>query len=1035
MKRPVVSLLVVLCIFVFVMQAAADPVMKPVTRHFDFENGSVGAWSSYPPSQDTAYDPTIWVKPLYADKNAANRALYREITPNYEIDYIFGVRKLFDMYVDNSSVLSFKCFIKSNRDIGGVRVRFGFADGTDVERTIPFNTPLAWRDCKLALSNIIPRNSVKKLDAVAFMAICFKADPENLLRFGIEDVTINGMQESQWNFSEPQVHKLAEWPGYIAGKHYRENETITISGRAPFKSGSVAVILSRALTGETVKTLRMKNRKGAWSLTIPLNSKSGITAGMWRATVRASSKEHKNNTLSTDLVFLVKRAQAPKNNPRLLLSTGDAAKILEKASSGRMKTIWDNLQKNAQRRRNSRDVSEFKHNLDAYDEKYWLPTYGGYVQAIRTPSEYVRANGVVYGLSGDTAAGDAACSALVMMAEWPSYVHPHILNQGQFTYWPVGQILGDLAIGYDMVYGHFIASERRAVADALYSKGITEVFKEYVRDNRVSSNTSNWIGDVTAGGILCALAVMNDFSDEDLEPYLTGMILKLDALIKNGFGQDGSYGEGFSYLAHAMHCVNPALKALDTTFGITFNEKLKNAYKFLLYQSDASTKKLYDFGDSTDRLGRMSHFTYLLSEYRDPHLKWLYDLTPGTSDVDLILMDDSIPSKSPDDLPAVTLFRDTGTAIFRSGFEHDDFMLVFRCGPFYNHQHFDQGTFHLSDRGDNFLYEMGKSSYYNDPWYQKLIIQPGGHNCILVDRNPESQRAGDLLHDVPAWNNHAVITDFVTFDHGAFVSGKLDPLYKGKLSVLRRNILYSAPRTVVVIDEAVNAGDVGEINLRFHAPYKDCIAVNGNNASIEQPDGKLTIHTIAPASYTPEVLKRPLTTTEFGGEDAVTMKERGFLQLSAGLGNGAVTFVNVLTTDESVISGLDEKIQNGHVSFSIGAKDFCVNTDAGKELTYGGVTTNALVYTAFNGGFMAMRATKVSIDGIMRMSADKPVSLVLQGGKLVYSAEDASTLTVKIDSRPRLVTMDGQKITGWKYVENKGFTIDLEAGSGEITIE
>ena len=126
-----------------------------------------------------------------------------------------------------------------------------------------------------------------------------------------------------------------------------------------------------------------------------------------------------------------------------------------------------------------------------------------------------------------------------------------------------------------MVYDHFNEAERLAVADALYSKGITEIFKEYVRDNRVSSNTSNWIGDVTAGGIMCALAVMNDFDDEDLEPYLTGMILKLDALINNGFDRDGCYGEGFSYLAHAMHCVNPALKALDTTFAITFQEKFQ----------------------------------------------------------------------------------------------------------------------------------------------------------------------------------------------------------------------------------------------------------------------------------------------------------------------------------------------------------------------------------------------------------------------------------------------------------------------------
>ena len=44
----------------------AGPVLEAFTYRADFESGSVGAWSSYPPSQDTAYDPTIWVKPRIA---------------------------------------------------------------------------------------------------------------------------------------------------------------------------------------------------------------------------------------------------------------------------------------------------------------------------------------------------------------------------------------------------------------------------------------------------------------------------------------------------------------------------------------------------------------------------------------------------------------------------------------------------------------------------------------------------------------------------------------------------------------------------------------------------------------------------------------------------------------------------------------------------------------------------------------------------------------------------------------------------------
>ncbi|MCE5249836.1 heparinase II/III-family protein [bacterium] len=1034
MKRMVIAVLVVLCMLSGMTPVLAAPVLEPYTYVFDFENGSVGAWSSYPPSQDTAYDPTIWVKPLYADKKAQNRALYREITPNFEIDTMFGVRKKLDLYVDASSVLTFKCFIKSNRDIGGVRVRFGFADGTMVERTISFSARSTWRDCAIKMSDVISGGSMQKLAAVAFMAFCPNADPENLLRFGVDDVKINGMRESAWKFSSPAVHKLDEWPEYIAGKHFTEGESITISGNPPFNVGSAAVIVSQALTGEITGTFRMKKTDSDWSVSIPLTPGTGITSGMWRVTVKASSKDKKDDTISTDLVFLVRRADAPKTNPRLLMKPGDAPKILDKASSGRMREIWESLQQNASRTRGARKPEEFKYNLDAYDDIYWLPTYGGYIQAISTPSTYIRANGIVYGISGDAEAGDAACRALLMMAKWPSFVHPHILNQGQFTYWPVGQKLADLAIGFDMVCARFTPEERREVADALYSKGVTEVFKEYVRDNRVSSNTSNWIGDVTGGGLLCALAVMNDFKDEDMEPYMTGMLLKLNALIQS-IDRDGDYGEGYSYLNHAMHCINVALPALDNTFGIKFPEKLAQSYKFLLYQMDSSTKELYDYGDTVDRLSSMSVFSYLISRYHDPRLKWLYDLAPGRSDVDLLLMDDSVPSQGPEGLPTSVLFRDTGTAVLRSGFGHEDFMVVFRCGAFFNHQHFDQGAFYLSDRGENFLTEVGRSDYYDDPWYQKLVIQPAGHNCILVDRNPESQRHGDLLDDVPAWTNAASVTDFMTFDDGAFVSGRLDPIYRGKLTTLRRNILYCAPRTIVLIDEAVGAGDAREINLRFHAPRKEDITVSGKDASITRADKTLTIRTVSPAGYTSEILKRPPTIYEFGREDAVTMKTRGFLQLSADLGKEATTFVNVLTTDAGVVGGLNERSYGDHVTLSLGNVAYSINTTAGKQYSADGITTDALVYATLSDGFKAMRATKVVSGAGTLLSATAPVSVVVRPGRIVYAAPARTDVTLRLDAKPGQVRLDGKLTKDWNYDKKAGLKLKLSPGSGVIEIQ
>ena len=74
--------------------AAQAPLLAPYRLSESFDGGSVGAWSSYPPAQDTAYDPTIWVKPLVGERATADRALYREITPLNPVDYEFGVRKL-----------------------------------------------------------------------------------------------------------------------------------------------------------------------------------------------------------------------------------------------------------------------------------------------------------------------------------------------------------------------------------------------------------------------------------------------------------------------------------------------------------------------------------------------------------------------------------------------------------------------------------------------------------------------------------------------------------------------------------------------------------------------------------------------------------------------------------------------------------------------------------------------------------------------------------------------------------------------------
>ncbi|MHB9029206.1 MAG: heparinase II/III domain-containing protein, partial [Candidatus Latescibacterota bacterium] len=729
----------------------------------------------------------------------------------------------------------------------------------------------------------------------------------------------------------------------------------------------------------------------------------------------------------------------------LYFSRDDIGRIMAKTGGGHGKTVWEAIRSRAGESRSRNTIEDFRYKFDAFNEEYWIPVFADFGRELRNPQDYIRDNALVYGLSGDTAAGDAARQALLKVSEWPAYVPPHITNQGKHSYYITGLFLTDLALAYDLLYERFSPEERKKAAGALYEKGMKEAYEEYVRNNWVSSHTSNWICDVTAASILCAAAVYGDYGDKALEPYLTGSILKAGELVRAAFDPDGDYGEGSLYYMHTLHGLTKSMAVLERFFDVRFPDKIARSHASLLYQIDPESKRIYSFGDAYENLMLfgpgsylgMGNAAWLLAKYRDPHLKWLYDMNPGTTERDLIFLDDTIAAKPPADLPKVRHFGEVGTTVFRSGFSRDDFAFIFRCGAYVNHQHFDQGAFFLADRGEEFLGEVGRTDYYADDWDQNIVIQPGGHNCILVNGNPESQRHGDFLHDVPAWKNHASTTDFFPFEGGAFVSGRLDPLYQGKMDSLRRSILYLEPRIVAIIDEASGTPDARTIDLRFHAPFMEDISMDGRDARVTRPGGTLTIRTLSPESFRAEILRRPMTLREIGDRNLRNLKKRGFLQLSATLENESrnAVFVNVLSTDREAMERLEHQILADRAVFTCNGRRYAVKTSAGKRYREGDAETDALVFSFGEDGFLALRATEVTMKGAPAIRADKPISLRWRAGKTVsfsYAAHESVQMMVKGIGKPRQVIHDGKPVKGWTYRAAEGLSVTLPAGKGQI---
>jgi hypothetical protein len=1013
--------------------ADIDPfeILEASAFKADFETGSVGPWSSYPPAQDTAYDPTIWVKGVDGNPGLC---LVREINAWTPSQYIFGVRRKLNIYLAKESRISFRFYVKSNTGVEKIIVKLGYGDGSAGEISLPVSKLMVWQEVVIPMEKEIDSRGTKNLKAVAIMAVCRRADPEAKLRLAVDDLEITGFREKKIRVLKPGVHFLEEMGLAVAGNHFSQDQKIDVEAEFPVAMKSGEVEFGKSWEKDVLVRLKMGRVQGnIWAVTTP-----ELGPGVWQA--RISGTSSRGNSLASTFVFLVKPESVPTAHPFLLFTKTELAGIKEAIERGRTKGVWDKVRQDAEAFREKFNPADFRYNLDAYDEIFWLPTYEGYVRALHTPSQFIRQNAIVFAVSGDRAAGDAARRALLSVAAWPSFVHPHILNQGQFTYWPVGLALIDFAMGYDMVYDLLSSEERKTIASALYHKGVTEVFKEYVRDNRVSSNTSNWISHVTGGGILCALAISREFKDSELEPYLTGMIVKLGNFIRSTFDPDGYYGEGYYYHNFAMQSLSHSLPALGHHFGLSFPAEVANSFQYILYQQDDETGRIYEFGDAHDDLipSSMSNFAPVLDARNDPLLLWLYRQRPGNNYLDLLFPAPAGEGTSPQILPLVKRLRDVGSVIFRSGFGHDDFVFVLKCGPFYNHQHFDQGSFFLADRGELFIDECGNSNYYEDPWYPRLYIQAGGHNCPLTDGSVESQTAGDFGHDVAAWQDYARITSFLNWKDGAFLSADLTPVYRGKWKSLQRNVLYLRPRTVLILDRAEGAAAVDELTLRFHAPRKDDIRVDGKTAQIVRAGKTLYLRTLLPERYQASVLKRPMSLNEFKAENSITMTARGFLELAADARDGGATFVNVLSTDSGMMAGLKALEGPGRLEVSLGGSRFWIGDIGGGLYKAEDLESDALVLRRSASGILVLRATILNEKGKPILQAGAPLSCFMsrESQKIVFefSGSPQSEIQVFTGWRPKTVRLAQKAVQNWQFKDGR-ILLRLPAAEGQITIE
>jgi hypothetical protein len=401
--------------------------------------------------------------------------------------------------------------------------------------------------------------------------------------------------------------------------------------------------------------------------------------------------------------------------------------------------------------------------------------------------------------------------------------------------------------------------------------------------------------------------------------------------------------------------------------------------------------------------------------------------------MDVLYETSDVPKKDPFSENPVKLFKDTGTTVFKNGFGKDDFIFVLRTGPFVNHQHLDQGTFWLQDRGSLFMEERHGSTYYDDPLYQPWYTQPVGHSTILIDNNNQSQRVGDLLWHVDGFNDYAYVWQFLDGRSAAFISGDIGRLYWGKVKSLKRNVLYLKPRTLLMLDTAVPAEKDVDVTLLYQTLHLADIKAGAEVSTITKGGNTLFIRHLSPSFVEAKAVETPhyLYTLR----ERTPLDKEGMLTVTARTNGVPLVMANVLTTTTGAQPAITAVEGVNCVSGSTDGVPFVYSTRPGAVYTAGGMTTDAAAATGDPANTFAALCTTFSRGSTLVMASNNPVTFEATAAGFRYNTCRDCELTLGAPARPATVTLNGKAVPFTWNAEKSAAVLQITKGDGVVVVK
>ncbi|MGD8778504.1 MAG: heparinase II/III family protein [Ignavibacteria bacterium] len=1038
MKKIISISSVMLLLFACGDNSTIDTTLVPFAYSENFETNELSAWASYPLWQDTAFDPNIKVGIIVPGDS--NLSIVQMVTPFTNVDNYAGAQKKLDAYLVPGSNVKLRYYLKTQLQPKFFKIRLAAGSDGKIDYTVSNPGTNKWIWVEATYDDFVKENpglTAKKIkvNALAVLAKFPDADPDMPIYLGVDDVELKGVKKASFGFTEPEMESLSEWKSFIPKKHYQRGETFSLKGSWPFGADNVSLrITSFTEREETLLSEKLNKNGNEWETGFELT----FPEGLYLATLEAYKDDEKLS--ETQFTIFIKPQTIGGNHPRLWFDENRRKRVKSRLTSAKFRNVKAEIISKAKTLRKENPVDSIAFDIDQFPGADVSPVFGLENLTpwrLRTNAwkDGVYYNALAYNLLGDKQAGEYGKNLLVELSTFPYWLHPWWKERGQHIYYPVGELGMSLALGYDLLYDLMNEEERKVVRDALRKQIVEGCHKGYVEDDLVTNNTSNWVAHITGGSMMCQAAMYGDDEKFEIEPYFTGVILKAYDMIQKSIGSDGSYGEGYGYYNFSMLSFSKSLPAMENIFSIDMSGNIKGSYKELIWAGNTKKKKAYYFGDSVGDIIPLTNFAWLLAKYKDPLLGWYYNyLEKDETFMDVLYETENVPRKAPFNENPVKFFKDVGTTVFKSGWEKDDFIFVMRTGAFYNHQHLDQGTFWLSDRGSCFIEERHGSTYYADNYYNSWYTQPVAHSTILIDHNRQSQRVGDPLVFADGFNDHAFLYHYLDGSDAAFSSGDIGKVYWGKVKQMRRNVLYLKPRTILMLDVIKPAAKDVDVTLLYQTEHLKDIHADKLKSTITKGNNTLHLKHLYPEKLEIKAVETPHYIYTFINEQPL-IKE-GMLTVTASTEGKPLVMANMLITTIGEEPDISYQNKNGCVAGIAGGRNFIFSTSPDNFYSYNDFTTDALTLTWDSEKIFAAVVKSLKRNGGLIISSEKPLTCEITGKSIKYYHREKADVLIGVEEEPSFVLLNGREVTGWEYNRNEGnLKIELPGGEGTLIID